>query len=195
MKRLVIGVAGTTCSGKSTLASEIHKAFPRSIMINQDNYFLPVDDPRHTKVPELNCLNFDLMSSLDMKQMHADVLDKVTMDAGKLCRRESLLILEGFLLFNYKPLMELCDLKYLIDVPKDVCWERRKDRVYEPPDVPGYFEIIVWPEYLRYRAEVMGDKALMNSVKVVDGTKSKEDITRAVIAEIRQYIERSCDCE
>lgn len=34
------------------------------------------------------------------------------------------------------------------------CVARRCLRLYEPPDVAGYFESCVWPEHLKYRAEV-----------------------------------------
>lgn len=67
---------------------------------------------------------------------------------------KALLVLEGFSILNYKPLLELCDLRYYLVLEAGECQARRALRLYDPPDVPGYFERCVWPEHLRYRAEV-----------------------------------------
>lgn len=76
-KWLIIGISGVTCGGKTTLSTELNKMIPSSVMISQDDYFLEVDDPRHTWIPELNHINFDIMSSLDMDKMYLDILNLV----------------------------------------------------------------------------------------------------------------------
>jgi nicotinamide/nicotinate riboside kinase len=68
-KILIIGISGVTCGGKTTLAYKLNKMFPTSKLISQDDYFLDVDDPRHTWITELNHINFDILSSLDMEKM------------------------------------------------------------------------------------------------------------------------------
>lgn len=85
---LVIGISGVTCGGKTTLAHKLREYFmklrnvqlwntPYVIseiqLISQDDYFLPVDDLRHKWVKQLNAINFELLTSLDMKQMLSDV--------------------------------------------------------------------------------------------------------------------------
>lgn len=175
---LIIGLSGVTCGGKTTLAAELNKLFPKSRVINQDEYFLPVTDPRHTKVEGLNAINFELLTSLDMEKMLEDIKSIVgdrlipninrkkylaeycaaTMSRAELQRLANqkmktssmnILIVEGFSILNFKPIEELCDLKYYFTLTKEECYKRRLTRVYEPPDCPGYFEACVWPEHVK----------------------------------------------
>lgn len=192
---LIIGISGVTCSGKTSLSNEIHNKIPSSVIINQDDYFHPMDSPQHTFIPELNHINFDIMNSLDMEKMHLDVLKLIThsqTDNDITCETKKLkvLIIEGFLIFSYKPISDLCNLRYFITLSKDQCWERRKYRTYEPPDVPGYFEKIVWPEYLKHKSEILNDQSLNGKIKFIDGSRSKKSIFGEVYTEIESAL---CD--
>lgn len=62
----------------------------------------------------------------------------------------NILIIEGFLIFNHPVTFDLCNVKYHLHVPYEVCYERRKNRAYDPPDVPCYFEMVVWPSYEKH---------------------------------------------
>ncbi|XP_060535302.1 nicotinamide riboside kinase 1 [Cylas formicarius] len=174
---LVIGISGVTCGGKTTTASEINKIFPGSKIFSQDDYFWPVNDPRHVWIPELNHINFDILSSLDMEGMYNDVrryigsnktsktrkhtinyLNGTDCDLRKQCFEKTkdvrIVIVEGFCIFNYRPLTEVFDLKYYFTLDRDECYRRRVQRVYEPPDCPGYFERCAWVEHLKQLEEV-----------------------------------------
>lgn len=84
---LVIGISGVTCGGKTTLAHSLRDYFISQRngllwnnyaigevkLISQDDYFLPVDDLRHKWNLQLNAINFELLTSLDMKQMLMDI--------------------------------------------------------------------------------------------------------------------------
>lgn len=65
-----------------------------------------------------------------------------------------ILLIEGFSIFNYKPIDELCHFKFYICLSYDTCFARRSKRTYDPADVPGYFEKCVWPEHIRSLQEV-----------------------------------------
>lgn len=180
-KWLVIGICGVTCGGKTTLATQLNNVLPNSKVISQDDYYLDENDPRQTKIPELNHVNFELLTSLDMERMHNDISRilknrKNTIGSPKNNKRANfstpdleieklvhdcvetkgmhVLILEGFSIFNYKPVEAFCDFKYYLTLSKAQCNARRKNRVYEPPDCPGYFEQCVWPEYLKLFSDV-----------------------------------------
>ena len=58
-----------------------------------------------------------------------------------------IVILDGILLFNHKSLHDVCDARIFLKLDDEVCKDRRSLRVYEPPDVPGYYEQIVRPYY------------------------------------------------
>lgn len=195
-KWLIIGVSGITCGGKTTVSKELNKLIPQSVVISQDDYFLDVNDPRHTWIPELNHINFDILSSLDMKKMHQDLLSLIKFQDDE-CnlnnkgdskyetielmtiddilrkirtkieeKRLNILIVEGFSIFNYKPIADLCYLKYYFTLNQDECRRRRSKRIYDPPDGPGYFDVCVWPEYLNLLDYV---KSHVQHIKYFDG--------------------------
>lgn len=180
---LIIGISGVTCGGKTTTSTKLTKLLPNAKLFSQDDYFLNVDDKRHTWIPELNHINFDILSSLDMERMHLDILnyigdkkimeinlDKINTQNGcsyhkaeenvlKLQRKLKdndigVVIVEGFSIFNYEPMLELFHLKYYFTLSRQECYKRRTQRVYEPPDCPGYFEKCVWPEHVKQLEEI-----------------------------------------
>lgn len=189
MQWLVIGISGATCSGKSTLANRIRDNFPKSVMVRQDDYFLPSDDPRHINIPELNHLNWDLITSLDMQKMHSDVIKILqSRENNAMNSKKTVLILDGFLLFRHKDITDLCDRKYFLTLTKEQCWERRKNRIYEPPDVPGYFDKVVWPEYVKYKNGILENRKLHETITFIDGSKDMGEIYEMIAQEINQLL-------
>ncbi|XP_048487341.1 nicotinamide riboside kinase 1 [Plutella xylostella] len=178
----VIGISGVTCGGKTTLALKLKNVLCPVYVFNQDKYFYPDDSPKHVKCEGLEeeHNNYDILSSLDMERMYKDILDTMegvsdmsidrnTSDKSGVmkCGNKKVLIVEGFTVLNYKPILDLCDLRYYIVLDYGECLSRRSRRRYDPPDVPGYFETCAWPEHIRYRAEIEKDK----SIKLLDGMR------------------------
>lgn len=209
-KWLILGISGATCGGKTTIANKLIEIFTNGRVISQDNYFLPVDDDRHVWIPELNHINFDILTSLDMDKMHEDI-EAVASNStchedtnlsnhaelvpltSNLSRKElveklaqkklRILIVEGFCIFYHKPIESLCDLKYFITLNKEECYKRRMQRVYEPPDCPGYFENCVWPEYLRQLEDV---KSNVENVTYI--SEFTEDPIEIILEEIKRTV-------
>ncbi|XP_035454688.2 nicotinamide riboside kinase 1 [Spodoptera frugiperda] len=188
---VVIGIGGVTCGGKTSLAGRLRAGVSPTVVVHQDAYFLPDDSPRHTYIPELKHNNYDILSALDMDRMmddiHAIMRGDRTVDPARVPNEsrdglgplpgpppaepfslpgKQFLVLEGLTVLNHPPLMELCDLRYYFVLEYEECLRRRLYRLYDPPDVPGYFELCVWPEHIKYRAEVEKDVR----VKFLDGT-------------------------
>lgn len=184
---LVIGIAGATCSGKTTVAEKLSGAFKNSKLLKQDEYFLPAEDPRHTRVPELNHLNWELLTSLDMERMLREIVEilrsRIVEETGE--EKRGILILEGFLLFNCKEIADLCDLRYFLDLSRRECWERRKIRTYDPPDVPNYFDKIVWPEYVKARGEILANEELKGRIIFLDGGTSTEETFDRIFNDVK----------
>lgn len=189
---LIVGICGVTCGGKTTLANQLRQVFPTSAIINQDDYFLAPNDPKHLWVPEIQHVHYDILSSLDMNKMFDDILKIIknrkhpeytscndSMKLSTIPENElphlanlkikekncKLLIIEGFNIFSHQEITKMCDLKYFFTLNKEECFARRQLRVYEPPDCPGYFERCVWPEFLKLHDDV--EKNLKN-VKYFD---------------------------
>lgn len=170
---LVVALSGVTNGGKSTLAAKLLEILPKGTqLIQQDNYFYNDNDPHHIPCPGgIKHHNWDVITAMDMNRMVQDVraiinsapkssslADSLTLDRESemsnvcnMCPKPlSILILDGFLLFDNTAILEMCNLRYFITLNRDECWQRRQQRNYDPPDPPGYFDKCVWPMYEQY---------------------------------------------
>ncbi|XP_075708299.1 nicotinamide riboside kinase 1 [Rhinoderma darwinii] len=189
MKAFIVGIGGVTNGGKTTLANKLLKILPDCSLISQDNYFKPEAE---VATDERGFKRFDVLEALEMETMMSDVLSWITQhkEAEPLkalqenCEKSvHFLIIEGFLLYNYKPLDDMFDRRYFLTVPYEECKKRRSTRVYDPPDPPGYFDGHVWPMYIKHKEEM--DK-LQREIVFLDGTKTKEEILYYVNSEIKR---------
>nr|XP_021196399.2 nicotinamide riboside kinase 1 [Helicoverpa armigera] len=187
---IIIGISGVTCGGKTSLAHQLASTLAPVHVFHQDKYFFPDDSARHVRCASLPHNNYDILSALDMDAMLRDVTRTLAGDdrahatttdvTGRYTRPgKKFLIAEGFTVLNYPPIMEMCDLRYYFVLELGECRARRALRLYEPPDIEGYFELCVWPEHLNYKAEIEKDKR----VKILDGTRA--DAFDIVMADIK----------
>ncbi|KAF1389324.1 hypothetical protein PFLUV_G00072250 [Perca fluviatilis] len=202
MKTLLVGVGGMTNGGKSTLSRSLHQKIPNSCLIAQDSYFkddsiVPVDSNGFKQYDMLDALHMDtMMCEVDswrrdplsfMKQRGLNPEHTASSSADE---EVYVLIVEGFLIFNHRPLNELFHKRYFMEIPYDVCKTRRSLRVYTPPDPPGYFDGHVWPMYLKARQEM---ESMVSRIVFLDGLKPKEELLTAVCKDVCQEIERLRD--
>ena len=137
---VVIGIGGGSNSGKTTICNKLREDIPDCYVFNQDKYFKTIQEARLTFT---NCdINWEKCEALKMDNLVADVKRKVAEGTSKV------IIVEGHLVLSYPPLVQLFDATVFITLPFSLALKRRLTRSYDPPDGPGYFENIVWPEYL-----------------------------------------------
>ncbi|GAA6223121.1 nicotinamide riboside kinase 1-like isoform X2 [Lates japonicus] len=198
MKTLIVGVGGMTNGGKSTLSKSLHQQIPNSCIIAQDSYFkddsvVPVDSNGFKQYDMLDALHMDtMMSEVDSWRRDPELFLKQRglnpeQTTPTVDTEVFVLIVEGFLILNYRPLNELFDKRYFMEIPYDVCKRRRSSRVYTPPDPPGYFDRHVWPMYLKNRQEM---ESMASGIVFLDGLKPKEELLAAVYTDVCQEIER-----
>ena len=139
----IIGIAGGTGSGKTTLVKEItDKLHSRSVLtIQHDSYYRDIS---HLSQLEREKVNFDHPDSLetDLLVKHLEQLikgekveipeyDFVThtrQEKGNIVESARLIIVEGHLLFTNRKLRELFNLKIFIDADDDIRFIRRLQR-------------------------------------------------------------------
>lgn len=74
---IVIGIAGVTCGGKTTLANKLKELLCPVYVIHQDKYFLPDSSSQHVRCPGMEHNNYDILSALDMEQMWRDIVSTI----------------------------------------------------------------------------------------------------------------------
>lgn len=140
-KTLVIGVAGGTGSGKTTLAKKLYDAFyPDVCMLSHDYYYkdnhdMPFDERKKLNYDHPNSLDTDMMIE-DIKKLTLGVpIMHPTYDFETHLRAEfhpmepkKIIIVEGILLFENKALTDLFDVKIFVDTDTDVRFIRRLKR-------------------------------------------------------------------
>ncbi len=131
---LIIGIAGGTGSGKTTVVRKITELLPKGqvAILPQDSYY---KDNSHLPLEERLGLNFDHPESIDFDLL---VKDLKTLKAGKgirqpiysylTCTRAEetfpvaphpVVIVEGILIFTSKELRKLMDIKIFVDADAD----------------------------------------------------------------------------
>ena len=139
---LVIGIAGGTGSGKTTLMKNLINRFQGDVtVLSHDNYY-----KRHDELPyEERCrLNYDEPAALETDLM-ARHLDQLRRGESILCpvydftqhnrsdetvriEPRKVIIVEGILIFENEPLRELMDIRIFVDTDADVRLCRRIKR-------------------------------------------------------------------
>ena len=139
---VVIGIAGGTGSGKSTIADAIQKEVKQDItIITQDSYYKSFES---MSLKERSRINYDHPQSLDNKLFikHIRSLKKgvpINMPTynfethlraeNKIPKKPTkIIIVEGILLFENPKIRELLDIKIFVDTDPDIRILRRIER-------------------------------------------------------------------
>jgi len=140
--KIVLGVAGGTGSGKTTLAKSIQAVFSdSSVLISQDSYY---KDLSHLPFENREKVNFDHPDALDFEMLKNHI---IALKAGKsieqpvynfrshsrekeLTSIESadVIIVEGILLFAVPEIRDLFDMKIYVEADDDIRFLRRLER-------------------------------------------------------------------
>ena len=154
----IVGFAGPSASGKTTLCKKIHESLHDSLLLHLDDYF-----KKDTSVfPRLyGYKNWEVPSDLDLDLLHLNLSELKQGRTVQLPKSDyghfqgyqgagpsKLIIVEGFLLYHDPKVRNDIDLKFFIDVPEEVCLHRRLARMdFEKED---YCRRVVMPEWRKY---------------------------------------------
>ncbi|CCQ95961.1 uridine kinase [[Clostridium] ultunense Esp] len=169
-KGLLIGIAGGTGSGKSTVSKEILKSIHRQnvVIIEQDSYY---KDQSHLSFEERVKTNYDHPFAFDndlllkhLKDLlNNKPIEKPIYDFERHTRKKEtitvypkeIIILEGILILNDDEIRELCDIKIFVDTDSDVRVIRRilrdiKERGRTLDSVINQYMSTVRPAHLQF---------------------------------------------
>ncbi|MDB4881317.1 MAG: Uridine kinase [Gemmatimonadetes bacterium] len=140
MKPLIIGVAGGSGSGKSTVSRNVAAALGDSSVafLDMDGYYL---DHSHLPLDERRLVNWDHPNAFDwellIRQLGAlgqgEPIDKPVYDFVAHARAETcvrippadVIVIDGILLFVDQRVRDLCDVKVFVDADADIRLIRR----------------------------------------------------------------------
>jgi uridine kinase len=143
---IIVGIAGGTGSGKTTVARKIVASLPerRAVLVQHDWYYR---DRSHLSVEARNLVNFDEPDALDNAQLAADLrtlkagraIECPSYDFATHTRRRatvrvephSVVVVEGILLFAVPELRDVFDLRLFVDTDDDIRLLRRMRRDIE----------------------------------------------------------------
>jgi uridine kinase len=133
-KPLIIGVAGGTASGKTTIANAIMESInhPQMVMIQHDAYY---KDASHLPLAERARINFDHPDSLETDLLVRHIRDLCVgqaveqpvynftthrrLDATRRLTPREIVIIDGILILVEKQLRELMDIKIFVEADAD----------------------------------------------------------------------------
>jgi uridine kinase len=140
VKPLIIGIAGGTGSGKSTVARRIAEALPQASVafVEMDSYYRDFSD---LSPDELERVNWDHPDAFDnvlladhlQKLSNGEAVDCPAYDFAKHARTKTMrriepadvVVIDGILLLADETLRDVCDVKVFVDADADIRLIRR----------------------------------------------------------------------
>lgn len=189
---ILIGIAGGTGSGKTSIANYLLKKFgsDQLIVIEQDSYYknnsaLSIDERNqqnfdHPDAIDIELFNKQLVSLLGGKSVEIPIYDfsihnrRNQRQFVKPCR---IIVIEGILTLYFQSLRKLMNIKVFVDTPDNIRFTRRlsrdvKERGRTIKSVTNQYEKTVKPMYNQF---VKPSRDLADII-ITDGVQNKEAI-------------------
>lgn len=189
---ILIGIAGGTGSGKTSIANYLLKKFgsDQLIVIEQDSYYknnsaLSIDERNqqnfdHPDAIDIELFNKQLVSLLGGKSVEIPIYDfsihnrRNQRQFVKPCK---IIVIEGILTLYFQSLRKLMNIKVFVDTPDNIRFTRRlsrdvKERGRTIKSVTNQYEKTVKPMYDQF---VKPSRDLADII-ITDGVQNKEAI-------------------
>ena len=142
-KTILIGIAGGTGSGKTSVANAILSEFSSSevVLIQQDSYY---KDLKHLHIDERATVNFDHPDAVDFNELGEDLQSIIAGETAKIpiydfnthtrthethtIGNHHIIVLEGILALFDEKIRDMMDIKLYVDTPDDIRIIRRIKR-------------------------------------------------------------------
>lgn len=138
---LLIGVCGSSGSGKSTISNILRDFLENVVVVTQDSFYIGASGTEEEK----NTRNYDVMEALDFDALCKildsikNIIEQITIPIpiydfkthsrigykDLLIKPESIVIIEGILIFAHNDLPQKLDLRVYVDALPEICFYRR----------------------------------------------------------------------
>jgi len=140
---LILGIAGGTGSGKTTVVNQILNELPENevTILSQDSYYNKTDDLTHEERCQINfdhpnAIDFDLMIKDLKKLKNGQIIEQPVYsfethnrsNASVTAYPRKVIIVEGILIFSNKEVRDLIDIKVFVHADSDERLIRRLKR-------------------------------------------------------------------
>lgn len=189
----LIGIAGGTASGKSTLARRLARALTdtRCATVSQDNYYR---DLSGLSVEARATVNFDHPESIDaglfaehLRELRAgraitapryDFAHHARVSGGDVVEPRPVILVEGILVFVFPEVTEQLDVKIYVDTPDDIRLARRvqRDISERGRDVDGVLRQYL--QTVRPMHETFGEQSRKQADLIVPGSGDNQTVVR-----------------
>jgi uridine kinase len=189
----LIGIAGGTASGKSTLARRLARALgvQRCATVSQDNYYR---DLSGLSVEARATVNFDHPESVDaalfaeqllalrdghtVKAPRYDFARHARMSGGETIEPRPVILVEGILVLVFPEVIDLLDVKIYVETPDDIRLARRvqRDIAERGRDVDGVLRQYL--ETVRPMHEQFGHRSRKAADLIVPGSGNNQTVVK-----------------
>ncbi len=167
---LILGIAGGSGSGKTTVVKKMTERLPKSsvAIISQDSYYydsshMSPEDRAKINVDHPSSIEFDLLiKHLDMLRKNETIQMPIYSYITRLRAQETLpvnpqkvIIVEGILILTNEELRNRLDIKVFVDADADdrltrIIWRDIEERGRSVKDVLNHYESYVKPMHLQF---------------------------------------------
>lgn len=162
MSPIIVGIAGPSGAGKTTVADLLRQQYPARIEHVRQDYFLK--SPR-TFPKVFGMKNWELPGNVHfarlvrtLKHLKQGKDQEVVIVRGIAgyarhivgFRSKLIILVEGSLLYTYPKLREIIDVKIFYELPEQLIHVRRQKRYKELFDVKEYDRLIAIPAYRKF---------------------------------------------
>lgn len=195
---VVLGIAGCSGSGKTTIACELARAL-NGTHFHLDNYYrdlshMPLDKRASQNLDDPAVIESPLLAAHIAALARGQTIERPLYDFATYCRIPGqtetvrsgrFLIVEGIFSLYYPELLPLYHLRIFVDTPDELCFERRLKRDIEqrgrtPESVRRQYEATVRPACIAFIRP-----SAANADLVVDGTSALDWKVEQIISKLK----------
>lgn len=192
----IIGISGKSCSGKTSIATEITKMGLGYSHLPADNFMKALTPLKFSGYD-----NWDCPECIDFKKIIETIRaikdgrnvyipsKKASNIYDLLFQPTKTIILEGFLLFLGGELEDLIEQKIFLDISEETFIKRRLERFQKMKDYPDSSQFLYSPEYLNSVSIPMFRKYDPIQKSHADIVLNAEKDIASVLSEVRAYLE------